>query len=481
MTKVGGTPFEIQLNAGHNPERYPSVSNESCYNLFEFDGSMMPTAGFMTLLEGLGGETVTGRGIFYSDTLDKCVAVIGNVIFAVTDTTHVVLGLIDTFVGKVFFAENGLKTEGDPASEVVAGQVAISDGVNIYVFVLGIGLEIAKNDQGDPLEFVPGTVAFQNDFFFVNDLDSNNVHSSAINNALVWPTKNRNTATGKTTSCIAFKNLLYVFTQDRTNIFYGDRNRIFFPYSQDTSRAWEFGCLSQGSVASGNGRIAWLGTSRYAFPTVLLSTGGTPQTISTEAIESIINSLTKPLECEGFLYEQLGHYFYQLNFFIDNVSLLYDFNTTKWTRLSDFTIERLHPIRQTTYYQNKNLVLGILRKTGRIVNFSIDTFTHDGDIVPRSIITKNYEIDERPHIIKEIDLQIEQGENQNTSKICLSISKDRGRTYPIQQVKELNSIGFRKELLRFRRMGYARWWTFKFDFFSQDRFVILKATGYIRK
>ncbi len=478
MTLVSGNPFDIDINSGFNPGRFKSISEQSAVNLFEFENAMLPTAGFERILPTIGGSA-EGRGIFYSDTIGKCVVVIGNVLYAVTEIDHQELGQLMTLKGKVYFAENGETSLPDTTTGNPGGQLVISDGVNIYVYTLDGAFIKARDDFGDELAFTPGTIIYQNSFFFINDLDSRNIFASNINEARIWPVLNRSTISEQSVSCLAFKNKLYVFGTDKTSVFY-DNAAEFFPYSQDVNKAWEYGCFSQASLAASTGMMAWLGNSRDSSPTVLASLGGNPMQISTPGIDAEINALPNQQDCDGFIYEEHGHAFYQLNFYTDNLSLLYDFTTQKWSKLTSFNKQEAHQLMETAYFKNKNQLMGVLKLTGEVVNVGLSIFTYNGEIVPRTLITQNYTQKERNFIIKEVDLQIEQGENDETSKICFSISKDRGRTYPLLQVVELGNAGDRKNLLRFRQLGAARWWTFKWDFFSTQRFVILSAQGWIQ-
>jgi len=478
MTTLGGVPVTIDLTAGYNPIRFPAINNETCFNLFDFEGTMLPSAGYKQILDTLASSKGESRGIFFSDLLKQCVVVFSNVVYAVTDSSHTVLGALDSFKGKVYIVENGITTL--PDGENPGGQIAISDNQNIYVWTLDGVFEKALDEQGNSLTFRAGTLVFQSDFFFSNDLSSNQIHISGINNARTWPSDGFSTISEQTVSCLGFKNLLYVFGKDKTFLFYDNPQNEFFPYSQDVSRAWEYGCLAQGSLASALGHMFWLGNSRYSNPTILMSNGGEPQPISTPGIDSILDKFSSLDDGEGFIYQEDGHIFYQLTFFDDNFSILYDVTTKKWSRVTDYTGKNFHPIRQTAYYENKNLLLGITRKGQSVNEFGNSIYTQNGKIVPRTIITRNYTHDERPLGIQELDLQIEQGENQTTSKICLSISKDRGRTFPIKRVYELGPIGNRREILRWRKLGTARWFTIKFDFFSVDRFAILSAKVFLK-
>lgn len=499
MTAVVGQPINISLTDGFNPVRFPALNNQTCLNLFEFEGAMIPTPGFTEILATLGDENAEARGIFYSDVLKQCIVVIDDTLFAITTTTFRSLGQLKTSRGKVFFAENGLTTTPDASAGDPGAQIAISDNENIYVFTLDNVFDIAVDDMGDPIPFIPGTLAYQNGFFFINDLNSDRVYASSINDAREWPEDNFDLASARTRSCVAFKNLLYIFAKDTTNLFYSGTPQPDFPYVPDSSRAWEYGCLAPGSVAVSLGVICWLSNTRYGNPTILVSNGGDPTSISTPGIDALINTFKTPKDAEGFIYEEDGHTFYQINFDQDNSSILYDFKSKKWTALTDTQGLNKSAIRQSAYYEETNTLLAIRADRGKVVIFGVNIFNGNGEIIPRSIITTNMTQEERPMICQELDLQIEQGVNDvieaaypeengpplseytKGSRICLSISKDRGRTFPINRVSDLGQVGFRKDILRWRKLGYARWWTFKFDFFSLNRFVIMKATGWFQK
>ncbi len=476
MTTNVTKSVNIPINGGYNPIRYPSINNETMLNLFDYEQGIISTPGFKEIVSEIASASES-RGIFYSVILQRYVVVIGNSFFACTDEHSTLLGNLDSLSGKVFIAENGLSTSPNSTTGDPGAQIAVSDGENVYVYTLDDKFEKAKNDAGDTIDFKPGTIVFQNGFFFVNDLNNDRIYASAINNALSFPSDQFDFISGRTVTCAAFKNLLYVFSKDGMQPFYGAASSagdIFFPYSPDINRAWEYGCLSANSFANSLGTMAWLGNSRYSNPVIMASNGSTPKAISTPGIDSLINNFVNPGDSDGFIYEVEGHTFYQINFNTDKFSLLYDFFSKKWARLSHFNENSLHPIRQTASYENKNILVGIRNDKGSVNEISLDIFTQDDRIMPRSIITKNYTRNERPITLSEVDLQMEQGENKKTTKVCFSVSKDRGRTYHLYHIRQLEPVGQRESILRFRKFGQARWWTFKMDFFSENRIVILK-------
>jgi len=475
LTAKASKIMPIDLTAGYNPVRFPVIDNQTTYNLYEFEGAMIPTPGFKNLFQISSSEQ--GRGLFYSDIFSQTIAVIGADVYLITPLSHSLIGSLKTTLGDVFFSENAILSSFDSKTGNPGGQVVISDGDNIYILRSTGELIIAKNDQGDDLTFRPGMLAFQDDFFFTIDIDSNRLYASQLNNGAVWPVLSFTTIDSIARGVIAFERTVFVFGKDLTQVFQ-DAAQFPFPYQKDITRAYEYGCLSPATIAVSSGIFVWLASTRATTPLILASQGGNPEAISTPGIDNVLSNLKRPQDSEGFIYEQDGHIFYQINFLNDNISLLYDFYTKKWFVVSSANQKTNHPIRKTVLDEQTNKFLAITNTDGNIYEFGVNFFTNDGEIVKRTIIGKNIVFNERPMICKELDVQIQQGENETTSKVCLLISKDRGRTFGATQIYELGNIGFRINLLRFRKLGASRWWTFKLDFLSAEAMVVLKAEGF---
>ena len=61
----------------------------------------------------------------------------------------------------------------------------------------------------------------------------------------------------------------------------------------------------------------------------LASNGGEPKKITTDGIDYLLATLQYRENAQGYLYRQDGHLFYHINFYRDNLSFFYDFNTDK--------------------------------------------------------------------------------------------------------------------------------------------------------
>jgi len=80
MTIPVGEPVELDIWKGHNTQRFPSICDQSCYNLFDFPynggQALMPTPGHEILFEiDANGQW---RGIFSSNLLNSALIVTGK-------------------------------------------------------------------------------------------------------------------------------------------------------------------------------------------------------------------------------------------------------------------------------------------------------------------------------------------------------------------------------------------------------------------
>ena len=46
LTAKDSKVVEIDITKGYNPVRFPVIDNQTTYNLYEFEGAMIPTPGF---------------------------------------------------------------------------------------------------------------------------------------------------------------------------------------------------------------------------------------------------------------------------------------------------------------------------------------------------------------------------------------------------------------------------------------------------
>jgi hypothetical protein len=130
--------------------RYPKISLEQVYNMFQSDGWMVNYAGyeFKTKI----AESGASRGMFYSSRLDQLFAVINQYVYSIS-TNFVVsfIGTLSSISGDVFIDEN------------IKSQIAFCDKQFIYIFDYSTGVFQKLN-----LDFSAGYITYQDNRFIAS-------------------------------------------------------------------------------------------------------------------------------------------------------------------------------------------------------------------------------------------------------------------------------------------------------------------------
>ena len=140
--------------------RYPKISREQVFNMFQSDNWMINYAGYASIKTIL--ENGIGRGIFYSARSNALYVVISQNIYAITfeyiSIISTFIGSLGTLTGDVFIDENA------------KSQIAFCDKEGLYLYDYGSKLFVELN-----IDFSPGYVTFQDGRFI-----------AAVNNLPQW-------------------------------------------------------------------------------------------------------------------------------------------------------------------------------------------------------------------------------------------------------------------------------------------------------
>jgi len=224
--------------------------------------------------------------------------------------------------------------------------------------------------------------------------------------------------------------------------------------------------------------MVWLGSNEYSAASILVSTGSTPEKIATDGIEFELDNLNNPEDSFGFLFEEDGHIFYQINFPSDNVSYVYDFNEKKFFNVTDQSLNS-HIARRMSFFNNTHLF--ITKKDGGLYEMSSNLYTYKESIreedagftIPRIRITSPKKLPKAERfIVDSVDLTMEQGYSNEDLKVDLSVSKDGAQEFGTTWSKSLKGIGDRPNKFNYRKIGAANDITFQFKFWGNDRFII---------
>jgi len=509
--------------------RYPKISSERVYNMFQSDNWMVNFAGTSVFYNfASSGE---GRGILHSTRHNAVIVVVESSVYKIRNNNVIeVIGEIDTVNGEISLAENN------------NNQVLIVDGLKAYIYNFDNNTLTpqALHTGADPLTtptFSPQYCSYHHTYFLITPVTSDD-------NPQFWYAfkyQDPNTIVYDSTFEISDK-------VDSTRIVYpipGHGNNVIVlgntvgeiwsqvggaeNYRKITSFNIDNGIASIFTFAAGEQFVVWLAINEKNSPSIMICDGGSTKRISTDGIDFLLQSLEHPEDSTAMIYRQDGHLFYILTFFnsADNVSIVYDFNTDKFYYLTD---EKLNyfPARQIVYFEGRQFFISL--NDASLYDISTDYVyynqdvadTESGDIIPRKIITAPTRDEEgAPFRISRIGFILEQGvndysildagetvtceglyvsstgeyyvsEDENSyyisedgfcynsdigPSIDISFSKDGNAEYSGRSRYALNAMSLFRNRLRWNNLGQCNEISFQFEFWGLQRFVV--SNGYM--
>lgn len=511
----------LKIVGGDSYGRTPKINAERTYNMFVSDGFLVDTPGYKKAID-YPGRTV-GRAIYSSDRGGFMLCVVDNVVFKISGPKNFLtsqeLFRLDTFAGDVFIDEN------------LAGQIALCDQQDLWIYNFITNAPAVKATL--PLTLTrPGYVTYHDGYFIVPDAAGTQWFLSAPNNGLSW-----NWGAGgqpvagalqtKPDSPVAVLrapgkgNLIYVFGRNVLEMWYNNGSQLF-PYQRQNSISVDYGCLSPTTIATMDNFVAWLGVNEKSGPVIMMSEGSNFTRLSTDGIDYRLADIQFPQQSYAFFFKQDGHVFYQITFFnpVDNISLLYDFNTQMFFSVTDEQMNH-HVAEAVAFYNNTYYFVSI--DDGSVFELNSNFTTYDYNIpgqsdnnqikeIPRVKICNNVrQIDSSPVIANSLTFTIEQGtddlykgtkkryitseggkvissetrpgyvgiltsseaiNDRYVPRVDMSISKDGGQTFGSFVSKDLNPLGKRKNRVIFWRMGRVNDMVVQLRFWSKSRIAV---------
>lgn len=391
---------ELNIVGSSTFGKYPKISQERTYNMFISDDFLVPYSGYeiaVSAADLMNGKV--GRGIFTSIKLNKLVVVIDQNVFLVTLTynqqnqsisfsTVLNIGQLQTTTGFIYIAENNKP------------QIAITDGQAIYIYDESVTPHFFTVTNFGSIPFTPGYITFHDTYFICASLDdsdgvTNRWRLSMQNDGSTWPSTagfvgSLQTKPDKIQAVVRFPskgNMIFVMGRNVTEAWF-DTGGQTFPYSRTTQFNIDYGCVSPATVAYSDELVVWLAQNEKSGPIILYSDGGMPHKITTDGIDQLFSTLQNPQDSQAFIYRQDGHLFYHINFYSDNLSLFYDFNTNKFYHACDQNMNYFIAA-EVAFFQNQYYF--VTPNNGNM--FSFDTiFTTYEDVFPETGIPYTTEI-----------------------------------------------------------------------------------------
>jgi len=511
----------IKLVGGNKFGRYPKISVEETFNMIVSDNALVDYSGYKSVITV--AEGVVGRGAHASSVKNIIIVVMGNTVYKLDSYLNnaVFIGILATNEGQVYIAENN------------GGQIAITDGVYLYIYnyLTPTTPLLQRSDTFVSPTFSytnPGFISFQNGRFILALPNTSTWVLSDFNDGTKWPNTSQTVGSLQTKpdfvqACIPVPGrggTLFVFGRDVVESWV-DYGLALFPYQKNTSFNIDYGVINPASIAYLETYIVWLSANESSGLSLMVSDGGSIRQISTDGIDFKLGNLTAPDDCTGFLFRQDGHLLYQFTFITDNLSYVYDFNTSLFFTVTDEHLN-YHIARQIVFFNNFYYFISI--NDGNFYQFSTN-YTYLGypgnnkqmprmrftapvrfpnnkyyvakqlqflmeNGLPNNIQTISYPVNQITVALSCEDSTILCAENNKqisseaieqetivtypiaSEKINLQISIDGGINFGNQLSIDMNPTGKRRSLIEFKRLGMYNDCTYKLTYNGYSRVVI---------
>jgi len=397
--------------------RYPKISTERTLNMYLSDESLVDYAGYKTAIdETVFDGNTEGRGLHTSTKLGKLIAVVGTGVYiadldfdtqngTVTNVQVTRIGTLQTSTGIVYIAENNKP------------QILFSDNTKLYLYDPAVSPMVTTLN----VDFIPGYIDFHDTYFLCAAIQDATYVPPATN---VWRLSNSNdgnvwsndragfiqTKSDRIQAVVRFPsrgNMILVMGSTVTEAWF-DLGLKIFPYQRNNSMNIDYGCLNPATIAATDELVVWLGINEKSGPIIVYSTGGMIEKITTDGIDYLFSTLSAPEDSQGFLYRQDGHLIYHINFYTDNLSLFYDFNTKKFFNACDDNYNYFIA-NEVSFFNNQYYFL--TKNNGNLYAFDTQFTTYDGKEIPRVRICNNIRDPSQQYFIaNDVGFTIETGE-----------------------------------------------------------------------
>lgn len=416
--------------------RYPKISVEKTTNMMISDGWLVPYPGYQIAISYSQFQNGSvGRALHSSAKFNRLIAVIDANVYLINiffdqndahtfDSTVVQIGQLETSSGVVYIAENNKP------------QILFSDNVNMYLYDPtnpapgNVSFQKVTNN-GAPLSFTPGFIDFHDTYFlcaassdnFYTPPASNTWRLSGQNDGLTWADDAASigllqTEPDKIKAVVRVPSkgdMVLVMGSVVSEPWY-DVGYALFPYQRSSSYSIDYGCLNPATIASMDEMVVWLAQNTKSGPIIMFTMGGEPEKITTDGIDYLFSQLNAPEDSQGFLYRQDGHLIYHINFYTDNLSLFYDFNTKKFFHACDQN-GNYFIANEVAFFNNQYYFL--TKQNGNLYAFDTIYTTYEttdalGNVeefeIPRSrICAAIRETNQEAFVANDVGFTIEQG------------------------------------------------------------------------
>lgn len=409
----------------------------------------------LTLDCNIGLDAVRGM---YATPDERRFAGANSNFYEIVDSVPVLLGQLKTLVGPLFFADNGVPTEAG------FGQLAVSDGENLFIFSLVDSSWTPVpfySDDSTPL--IIETLTFQDQYFIGNVPGTRKYVRSKIGDGTSFDVLDFEVKEGESDQIVAVKSNgqdNWIFGKDSYEVHY-DAGQLNTVFTRRLGTLAGIGCAAKGSVALLKDTMFWLGDGKNGRGIVWMSNGYSAQRVSTHAIEYFLGNEPRLEDAQAWVYERYGHHFYILNLQIANKTFAYDMITDDWH-------ERAYLDPQTGFLQRHRAVNSCFANgivyvgdyaNGNIYILDENNYTDNGDAQKAIAALPHVAKDDKYISLNSLQLMAEMGvglPNGSQPAISLRLSRDYGHTFGNPRTTSLGAQGQYAARAIWRSCGIAR-------------------------
>lgn len=453
--------------------RSMAFDSQRCVNLYpEMSQSGPGPSKSVAMLIGTPGlalwATLAGgpvRGLLRFSAAQAIAVVGGNVYSVTTAGVGTLLGTIGSGVGVVSMASNGIL-------------VMIADGTGLWAVNVADSTVAALAYAADDVDFIDG-------YFVFNESGSGRYRITGLYSTVIDPLK-FGTAEGSPDPLVGLivdHREVWLFGRDTTEVAFNSGNADF-PLERIQGAFIEYGCAAVRSIAKMDSSIFWLGANDRGHGTVQRADGYQPKRISTHALEFAIASYIRIDDAIAYTYQQEGHSFYVLTFPSGNATWVYDASTGLWHERAwrnpvDASLNR-HRAQCHMAFAGENLVGDW--ETGKIYRLDLDTYTDNGDPLPRIRACPHLSADLKWQFFNSLQVDMEAGVGLTTGQgsdpqAMLQWSDDGGSTWSNEMWAAIGKIGERRTRVRWRRLGKSRGRGFRVTVTDPVKVIMIGASA----
>jgi len=463
---------KIGLVGGTGRARSKPFNDERTINLIPIvmEGAREPS--MLLGSPGLGLFATAGAGaireMFFSAN-GRAFVVSLNQLYEITSGGAAnLLGTLLTSTGNVTMAENPT-------------QLAICDGTYGYILTYATNAFSQITDVDFPSA---GTLDFIDGYFAVNKNNTGQFYISSLNDGLNWAALDFATAESSPDDLRRVINglgQLWLMGRYTTEIW-TNTGASPFPFQRIAGAVIQVGIAAPFTALNVGNTLFWVGQDRQGRGVVYAAKGFTPQRVSNEAVEILIQSATDIDTMKAFSYQQDGHVYYCLTGGGLTTSLVLDLTTQIWHERAYAPGASYEQWLANSHMFAFGYNLVGDRRNGNIYRMSLDIYDDNGDAITRER-TFNHLSDEGQRIrLNSLEIAMEtgvglaSGATTDTDPVCqLEVSRDGGQTWLGSWLGYIGKIGEYTKKVAFRRLGVHEVCTFRLKIATRTKVALIGA------